>query len=139
MGFLLIATGSCLLLGIVIAGLLLTLPDLLVGLFLKEGAEGTLQLATAFIKGFWPAFVIMGANICISCYFTAMHKPVHSAVLALLRSFLLPAILVMLLPRYIGDYGIYIAIPIGELLTLLLGLVLFNANRPAKLMERSSL
>jgi Na+-driven multidrug efflux pump len=59
-----------------------------------------------------------------------MHMPLHSAVIALSRSLVLPGLLLLVLPDLMGDDGIYISIPIAEAITFVLASVLYLRNRP---------
>lgn len=126
---------SNLLIGIVICVLLLTIPHLLIGFFLKAGEATTVDIAIQFIQYFWPAFLFSGLNITISEYFTACHKPGLSAAIALSRSLVLPLILLLILPRWLGDIGIFIAIPIAECLTFFMAVKFFSKHQPKHLIE----
>ncbi len=101
--------------------------------FLKEGETGTELIALAFIGVFWPAFLFNGMNITLASILTAMHKPLPSAVIALSRSLVLPGLGLLLLPHWLGDRGIFIAIPLAEALTFAVALVLVARNRPARI------
>ena len=121
---------SVFLTGVTIIALLLFIPEFLIGLFLNEQAVDVSDIATQFVRLFWPAFLFSGINIALSSYFTAMHKPIHSAVIALSRSLVLPGLLLLVLPNYMGSDGIYISIPIAEALTFVLASILYWRNQP---------
>ena len=93
----------------------------------------TIADALQFIALFWPAFLFNGMNITLASYFTALHKPVHSAAIAVSRSLVLPAAGLLILPRLMGDAGVFIAIPIAEGLTFLLALLLVLRNPPSRI------
>ncbi|MED5529586.1 MAG: MATE family efflux transporter, partial [Pseudomonadota bacterium] len=118
-----------------ICGLLITIPDLLIGFFLQENETSTIDIATRFIFFFWPAFIFSGLNITLSEYFTACQKPLHSASIAVSRSLLLPLIFLITLPIWLDEIGIYIAIPLAEFFAFLLALTLITKNKPKKLVE----
>jgi Na+-driven multidrug efflux pump len=65
-----------------------------------------------------------GMNICLSSYFTALHRPLPSMSIALTRSLILPGLGLLLLPRWFGDKGVYLAIPVAEVITFCFALVL---------------
>jgi Na+-driven multidrug efflux pump len=117
--------------GLTVSALFILQPDALVSLFLSEGESGTEAIALSFIAVFWPAFLFNGVNITLASYLTALHKPLQSAAIAISRSLVLPALGLLLLPRWLGDTGIFIAVPVAELLTLALGLILVAMNRPS--------
>jgi Na+-driven multidrug efflux pump len=127
---------SALLIGLLSSSLLLAIPEAMISVFLAEGEAETEQIALAFIAVFWPAFLFNGANITLAAYFTAMHKPLQSAAIAVSRSLVLPGLGVLLLPIWLGDAGVFAAIPLAEGLTLLLAAGLFAAYRPSKLVAR---
>ena len=123
-----------LLAALIIAALLLT-PNTIIDLFLKAQDHDVISITQTFILFFWPAFIFNGLNIALSAYFTAMHKPLHSTIIALSRSLILPVIFLLTLPLFLGDIGIFIAIPATELLTFITALILYLRYRPATIMQ----
>ena len=110
-------------------------PHLLISLFLRDGETSTEAIALAFIAAFWPAFLFNGVNITLGSYFTALHKPIQSAVIALSRSLVFPALGILLLPIWLGDLGIFISIPIAEAITLGIALLLLYKYRPSHIIH----
>ncbi|MDD2206838.1 MAG: MATE family efflux transporter [Aminobacterium sp.] len=133
--FLWVAGGTVLLFGVVISGLLLLAPQTIIELFTNNDAEKTIFIARNFIAHFWPAFLLLGINIVFSSYFTAMQKPIHSAAVAISRSLVLPALFLFVLPLFFGEKGIFMAIPLAELATFILALILFMPNTPFKIVR----
>lgn len=131
--FVTIASGSVVTIGFILIGLLLTAPEFLIDFFLKDGETRALEIAMEFSTVFWPAFIFNGINIVISSYLTSMQKPLPSAVVSLSRSLILPVCLLAVLPNFMGDTGIYAAIPIAELVTFFIAFAFLSANRPVKL------
>ena len=127
--FLTTAMLSSLTVGIVISIALLTFPQTLIALFLKEGEIQTGSIALSMIALFWPAFLFNGMNITLTSYFTSLHKPVASAVISLSRSLVLPAVLLLSIPPLLGTPGVYICVPIAELLTFIIGIVLLKRHK----------
>jgi Na+-driven multidrug efflux pump len=117
--------------GLVVSVLFILFPEALISIFLSEGEHNTKMIALSFIAVFWPAFLFNGVNITLASYFTALHKPLQSAAIAVSRSLVLPAIGLMLLPVWFGDTGIFVAVPVAEGLTLVLALILVAVNRPS--------
>ena len=114
----------------VVSALMLLFPQQLIGLFLKPGEDATVSIALVFISFIWPAFLLNGTNITLASYFTALHKPVPSACIALSRSLILPALGLLLLPQWLGDNGVYLALPIAEALTLLMAIAMVVKIKP---------
>lgn len=139
--FCIVALISSFVVGLVVLSFLLLMPETLITLFLREGEGETVSIARAFIAVFWPAFLFNGVNITLSSYFTAMHMPMQSAVIAIARSLLFPVAGILLLPIWFGDDGVYAAIPVAEFLTFGIAMILVFNNKPSKIvqaMERSS-
>jgi Na+-driven multidrug efflux pump len=122
--FLLAGLFSSLAVGLSAATLFVVAPEWMVSLFLGEGEAETMAIALEFIAWFWPAFLFNGMNLTLASYFTALHRPVPSAAIALSRSLVLPGLGLLLLPYWLGDRGVYVAVPIAEALTFLFALVL---------------
>jgi Na+-driven multidrug efflux pump len=96
--FLLAAVLSCFVIGLLASSLFLFIPEKLISLFLREGEDQAVEIALTFIALFWPAFLFNGMNITLASYFTALHKPLQSATIAISRSLVLPVLGLLLLP-----------------------------------------
>jgi len=131
------AVVSALVVGVLVSALFLLIPETLVSVFLAEGEEETTEIALAFIALFWPAFLFNGVNVTLAAYFTAMHKPLQSAAIAISRSLVLPLLGLLLLPIWLGDRGVFVAIPVAEALTLVFALLLVSRNTPSRLVATS--
>jgi len=132
--FLLAAVLSCFTIGVLVGGMFLFFPETLISLFLRAGEDRTVEIALTFIALFWPAFLFNGMNITLASYFTALHKPLQSATIALSRSLILPVLGLLFLPFWFGDDGVFLAIPVAEAVTFILAIALVNQNRPGDLM-----
>jgi len=64
-----------------------------------------------------------------------MHRPVESIFVAISRSLILPVLALTVLPLFFGDFGVYAAIPVAEILTCLFVIYLFFKNRPFALVN----
>lgn len=67
------------------------------------------------------AFLIMGLNIWVSAFFTALNNGIISAIISVLRT-LFQVIALLLLPKILGPNGIWWAIVVAELMTLLVAI-----------------
>jgi putative MATE family efflux protein len=129
------AVASSLAVGVLVCVLLVTVPEWLIGIFLQDDEVETRAIALEFITWFWPAFLFNGTNISIAAYFTAMHKPIQSATIAVSRSLALPGLGLLLLPHWLGDKGVYMAVPVAEAVTCMLGFLLMGRYGPHKLVQ----
>ncbi|MDU7068289.1 MAG: MATE family efflux transporter, partial [Clostridium perfringens] len=64
-----------------------------------------------------------GSNILNIAYLQAVEKSKESSLLSTLRGLVFVIIFIIVLPRIIGVYGVWLTIPITELSTLLLFLI----------------
>lgn len=85
------------------------------------------------IKIYSFTYILMGINIIISAYFTAIEDALISAILSILRGIIFINILLYLLPIVFNDKGIWLSAPINEILTLLISLSLLFSNGKRKL------
>ena len=131
--FMMAAVLSCFVIGLLTSSLFLFIPEALISVFLREGEDHTVEIALTFIALFWPAFLFNGMNITLASYFTALHKPLQSATIAVSRSLVLPALGLLLLPLWFGDKGVYLAIPLAEGVTFVLAAILVSRYRPEDL------
>ena len=130
--FVLAASVSTLVVALTLCTILIIYPERLISFFLKPEETETLTLAADFVYYFWPAFLFCGFNIIFTEYFTACQKPVYSASIALSRSLILPCLLLVTLPIWLEDVGIFIAIPIAEAITLLMAITFLYKNKPSQ-------
>jgi putative MATE family efflux protein len=128
--FLRIAAFSVLGVGALMIASMVLFPDTLISIFLEPDEVTTRQIATKFMLFLWPAFLFIGLNILLSVYFTSMQKPVQSTCIAFSRSFVFPAAGLLLLPIWMGDVGMYLALPIAEGLTFVMAVLFFMKTKP---------
>lgn len=109
--------------------LLFTLqPEKIIALFVP-GNRHVAFIALDFINDYRWSFLFSGMNMGLVCYLTGLHRPGQAMSLALMRSLLLPLALLVILPIYLAERGIYMAIPVAEAMTLALGTVLLVHGR----------
>lgn len=105
---------------------LLLTPEPLATLFLKEDSAEALEIALSFGLFIWPVFLFNGTNLVISAYFTALQHPRQSTLIALSRSLFFPAFFIYFLPFFLGSSGVFLALPISELLAFFIALSLMK-------------
>lgn len=104
---------------------------ILVGMF--TGASGQVyQLAAGGMKIFSFSFLFSGFNIFISAMFTALSKGKMSALLSFLRTFVLLAAAILILPCFWGVAGLWLAAPAAEFAAFLTAIPISNAVRKGK-------
>ena len=93
------------------------------------GEEKVVAVTLEFIDWFKLAFLFSGLNMALASFFTALHMAAASAAVALMRSLLFPVGFLWLLPQLFGNVGIYVAIPLAEMCTLVVASLIFAASR----------
>lgn len=88
-----------------------------ISLFVDNSSEKVIEMAVTGARIMSLAFLFNGFNIFTSSFFTAIDCAKWSLVLAALRGFLLVAIGLYIWPPMFGITGIWITVPIGEMLT----------------------
>ena len=89
--------------------MVLLMPEVIVDMFLEKKDQHASDIILIFWALVWPAFLFNDSNMVISAYFTAMHKPLQSAG---------------------------IAIPFAEFFTFLMALLFLRAATPGKIISR---
>lgn len=117
---------------VIITLLVLLIPEVLIGIFLKESDSQTELITIEFISYAWPAFIFMGLNILITSYLTSIQKPLYSVSIAVMRSLIFPIFFILTLPYIFGNKGIFMALAVSEFLAFLIALNFFMKNSPRK-------
>ena len=141
--FLLTAVLSTISLGIFIVALLVIWPEFIFGWFISEQDKHISQVSMQLLPLLLPLFLINGTNIILTCYLTAVHQPKPSALIAVSRSLILPAVFLICFyyalpnwqfwPTKINDFSFIIALPLAEWCAFLLAVYFCHRYRPKKL------
>lgn len=87
--------------------------EMLVGMFAGK-SKTVYQLAAEGMKIFSFSFLFSGLNIFISAMFTALSNGKVSAFLSFFRTFVLLTGAILILPRFLGITGVWLAAPAAE-------------------------
>ena len=134
--FLKLAFITTCLVGVVMILLIIFIPDTLANIFLEDTNYKTKQIVLSFATFIWIAFLFNGINLVISAYLTAIHKPLASMIIAISRSFILPVFFIVTLPFFFDLNGIFMAIPMAEFMTFIIGIILFKKFSPEKIIYK---
>ncbi|MBW5400271.1 MATE family efflux transporter [Brachyspira pilosicoli] len=115
---------------ILISIVLLINPSSLVKMLLQDVDVKTFEEANFFVRASIPTFIGVGINIIMSAYYTSVQKAGASAIVAALRSTILPIALVLTLPNIIGFLGLILVLPISEIATLIVSVMLYKNRKP---------
>ncbi len=93
----------------------------------KESA--TFSMAKNGLMLFLPAYLFMGFNIFFSSMFTSLSNGKVSAKIYILRSLVFIVILLLLLPQFLGLNGVWLAIPVAELLSIFVCIYFYKKGK----------
>lgn len=94
-----------------------------------ENNENVFEIAKTGFVVFSFSFLFSGGNIFTSAMFTALSNGKISAAISFLRTFGLITISLLILPRFFKVIGVWLAIPIAELVTLIVAIFLIFVYR----------
>lgn len=123
-----LAIKSNLMIGITVFLMLIFFGEQVISLFFKNGESEVLRIAASGTVIYAFAFLVNGFNILSSSYFTAMANAKLSIIISLLRGLVFVAIGIYILPKLFGIYGIWFAVPLAELLTLVVSVFLLRRS-----------
>lgn len=94
-----------------------------------ENNENVFEITKRGFSIFSFGFLFSGCNIFASALFTALSNGKVSATISFLRTFGFIMIFLLVLPRFLEVTGVWLAIPIAELLTFMLTIYLIFRHR----------
>lgn len=118
---------TALAIGVAFFILCIVFPEQIVRIFVKSTGE-VLAIAINSIRIYATAFIIMGINMVSGAYFQSIELAKESFIIAFCRGLLFVSICVFVLPLFIGINGVWLSVPIGELLTLIVTVILVKKN-----------
>ncbi len=99
-----------------------------ISIFIPKESD-TFALAKRGLLLYTLAYIFMGFNVFFSSLFTALSNGKVSALLSLTRNFGLIVVALLTLPHFFHTDGVWIAVPIAELLSFIMGLYFFRKYR----------
>jgi Na+-driven multidrug efflux pump len=107
----------------------LAASERIAGLF-SGASSGIVEIAGIGMKIYAFAFLFNGYNMIASSYFTSLGDARTSAVISALRSLLLISVFILVLPRLLGDTGIWLSVPLTETITFAVSLLCIFRSGP---------
>lgn len=105
---------------------LLAVP--LVSIFTSYDAE-LFALTCRGFRLYSLVFLVMGINVWGSAFFTALNNGAVSAAISFLRTLVFQIAVVIVLPRFLGIDGVWLAIVVAELLALIVTVTFFITKK----------
>ncbi len=99
--------------------------DYVIDIFLSRTSE-TFSLTQHGLLIFSVSFLFMGLNVFASGLFTAFSNGKVSAIISFVRTLLLIVIFILVLPRIIGIDGVWLAIPLAEVVSIFVSIYFFK-------------
>lgn len=124
-----------LLISVLIFGASCVFGSSVVGFFSEKGTP-VYEIAGMGFRIFSFGFLFCGLNIFTSAAFTALSNGKLSAILSFLRTFGLILVLLLILPEFMGVTGVWLAVPIAELVTMIVALAFLCQNKVVKLLDK---
>lgn len=97
-----------------------------IALLFADGSETVVSMAVRGMFIFAAAFLLMGFNLFASGFFTALNDGKTSAILSLFRTLIFLIIPLLILPKLCGVDGVWISMPVAEVLSILLSILYFR-------------
>ena len=85
-----------------------------------------MDFAVRYCRIFLALEAIIGIQMISSNFFAAIGKPLKGAVLALSRQFFCLIPLVLILPHFMGIYGIMVAAPLSDFVSSIITFLMIN-------------
>ena len=123
-----ISMGSVLIMGFLFYLCVNIFSDNIISMFVKDSPM-LFTITKKAMNLYSLTYLIMGINIMIGAYFTAIENAIISSILSILRGIIFINILLKLLPIIFKDDGIWLSSPANEFVTLIISLSIFILYR----------
>lgn len=100
-----------------------------IALLFAENSAPVTEMAVRGTYIFAAAFLLMGFNLFASVFFTALNNGKTSAILSLFRTLIFLILPLLILPRLWCVDGVWISMPVAEVLSILLSVFYFRRMR----------
>ncbi len=107
----------------------LIFADTAISIFISRDSS-TFDMAKNGLLLFLPAYIFMGFNIFFSSLFTSLSNGKVSAIISVSRSLIFIVISLLVLSQLFGINGVWLAIPVAELLSIILSFYYYKKYKP---------
>lgn len=108
----------------------------IISMFVKND-QNLFMITREAVRIYSFTYILMGINIIISAYFTAIEDALISAVLSILRGIIFINTLLYLLPLVFESRGIWLSAPANEIITLIFSFVIFSTIGIKRINEKA--
>ena len=120
--------------GIILFAIIFVFTKKVILVFVKAD-ESIINMGIPSIRMYLSAFCIMNINILMCNYFQSIGKEKISVSISIVRGFLLNIILVLIMPLVLGGNGLWLVVPLTEVITFL-GIYIYLTKRQGYLALR---
>ncbi len=105
-------------------------PEFLISIFIQADGE-LLSIATRGIRLYFLSFILMGVNIVLTSFIQSKEYGRISFMISLFRGFIFVILILIILPKFIGIDGVWLTLPLAELVTSIISFVYVRKYREA--------
>lgn len=109
----------------------------IISMFVKND-ENLFVITKEAVRIYSFTYILMGINIIISAYFTAIEDALISAVLSILRGIIFINTLLYIFPLIFDSRGIWMSAPANEVITLVFSFIIFSTIGIKRINERAA-
>lgn len=106
--------------------IIFALPDLLVGLFSSKSDVDIMNMGKIALLLSAPAYLFNWFTMTVGSFLTGLEKATESIVVMLVESVILPLILIVVLTKIIGVYGVFLVPSIGGFISVVVSFILWK-------------
>lgn len=113
--------------------------DNLVSFFISNEEQEIFHMAVKALKIFSFSFLIIGFNVVINGYFTALKFVKKAVFLSLVRGYIITTLVVIVFPNLRGEIGIWLSPIIYELITLVISIYIYAKHEKPQPIEEGQI
>ncbi len=96
--------------------------------FFNNSDQNLIEITTRGMKIYFSAFIFIGINMVNISFFQAINHAKISNTMSIIKSFILVLVNLYILPRLFGVDGLWVTIPVAEVITLFIGVFIVKRN-----------
>jgi putative MATE family efflux protein len=110
--------------GVIFFSVGMLLPEQIIKLFNNDSSE-LLRITSRGISIYFISYIFMGLNIVLGAYFQSMEHSTFSTILSSCRGIIFVILGVLVLPYFFSIDGVWLTVPLAEIITLVLSVIFF--------------
>ncbi|HAX72750.1 MAG TPA: hypothetical protein DCY20_04440 [Firmicutes bacterium] len=106
--------------------IIFTLPDFLVGLFSSKSDVDIIHMGKIALLLSAPSYLFNWFTMTVGSFLTGLEKATASIVVMLVESVILPLVLIVVLTKIVGVYGIFLVPSVGGVISVAIAFILWR-------------